>query len=114
MSISASIQLVNNMAILQRAIPESIDEGLAQAGKYIVDLASQLAPEDTGELKGSGESEVSNHVLYVSFGNGLPDDRALAQEYGTVYMPAQPYLHPALKEIDITAEVATSLRRRLV
>lgn len=113
MTVSASVSMVNNMALLQRAIPESIDEGLEQAGKYIVQLASELAPKDTHALSESGESIVIDHVLHISFGNGLPDDRAIAQEYGTIYTPPQPYLGPAVKEIDIVAEVATTLRRRL-
>lgn len=113
MSINAQIELINTMSLLQLAIPSSIDEGLEQAGKYIVDLASELAPKDTGALSESGKSEVIDHVLYISFGNDLPDNRAFAQEYGTLYTEAQPYLMPAVKEISIAEEVAKSLRRRL-
>lgn len=113
MSIDASIELVNKMAFMQQAISDSIDEGLEKAGKLIVQLASELAPKDSGDLSESGDSFVRNKVLYVSFGNGLPDDRARAQEFGTIYMPAQPYLIPAVKNIDVTEEVAKVLRTRL-
>ena len=111
---TAEVQ-ITNLAILQNAIQGGMQEGLEQAGKFIVDLASQLAPEDTGELKASGEANWNGKDgVEISFGNGLPDDRAIAQEYGTMYMPAQPYLGPAIKAIDIVEEVAKAVRRRLV
>lgn len=114
MTISAQITLVNRFSQLQGSIPISIDEGLAQAGEYIVQLASELAPEETGALKASGRSEVQNHVLSVSFGNGLSDIRAIAQEHGTVYMPAQPFLMPAVREIDVAQEIALALTKHLL
>lgn len=76
------------------------------------DLAQQLAPEDTGDLKASKQVRPgkAQGTWEVSFGEGLPDVRALAQEYGTQEQPAQPYLHPALKEIDVRREVAAKVR----
>ena len=113
--ISAEAEVnLQNLIILARAIDEGFDEGLDQVGKHIVNLASQLAPEHTGALKGSGDYEVVSKVLSVSFGNGLPDDRAIAQEYGTIYMPAQPYLSVAVANIDVVEEIAAAIRRRLV
>ncbi len=89
----------------------TITEGLKDAAADIVDLASQLAPEDTGDLKNSGAWVLLDEwTVEISFGNGLPDDRALAQEYGTMYMPAQPYLGPALKEIDPTQYIAERIK----
>lgn len=85
-------------------------EGLKEAGDDIVELASQLAPYDSGDLSRSGKSEVIGpNKVEVSFGNDLPDDRAIAQEYGTVTNPAQPYLTPALKEIDILKYIKEAL-----
>ena len=112
-SVDAQIH-VENLAILQQAVREGMVEGLTQAGKFIVDLASQLAPKDSGDLSQSGESHVEGTTLVISFGNGLPDDRALAQEFGTIYMPAQPYIHPAINNIDIVEEVAKAVKARLV
>lgn len=115
MSIRASTEIdLQKMATVLQAIEHGIVEGLEQSGKHIVTLASELAPEDTGALKGSGYSEVINSTLYVSFGNDLPDERAVAQEYGTLYMPAQPYLSVAVKEIDIVEEIARAIRAQLV
>ncbi len=112
--VDARVESTVNLIALQKAIMEGFSEGLEQTGKHIVDLASQLAPEDTGKLKESGESHVIDNVLEVSFGNGLPDDRAVAQEFGTIFMPAQPYLSVAIKEIDVVEEIAKSVRKRLV
>lgn len=114
MSISAQADVdIQKMITLLNAIKEGTKEGLLVAGNHIVDLASQLAPEDSGELKKSGRAVMEEDAVVVSFGNDLPDDRAIAQEYGTIYMPAQPYLGPAIKEINIVEEVATAVRRRL-
>lgn len=90
---------------------QALSEGLLAAGEHIEDLASQLAPEDTGDLKNSGMTEqVERFTVEVSFGNNLDDNRAIAQEYGTVFAPAQPYLSPAAKEIDIVKEVADRIK----
>lgn len=105
---------IQKMITLQSAIQLGTVEGLDQVGKHIVDLASQLAPKDSGDLSLSGRSALSGTTLEVSFGNDLPDDRAIAQEYGTIYMPAQPYLGPAIKEIDVVEEIATAIRKHLV
>lgn len=114
MSFSAQAEIdLSKMATLLNAIHEGTLEGLLVAGNHIVDLASQLAPEDTGDLKTSGKAVLIGDAVDISFGNDLPDDRAIAQEYGTIFMPAQPYLGPALKEIDILEEVARAVRRRL-
>ena len=114
MPITAQAEVdLQKMITLLNAIRDGMHEGLLAAGNHIVDLASQLAPEDSGALKLSGEATPVDDTVIVSFGNNLPDDRAIAQEYGTIYMPAQPYLGPAIKEIDIVEEVAIAVRRRL-
>jgi hypothetical protein len=115
MSISAELQVINNFGKIARSIPAAITEGLESTGKHIVDLASQLAPEETGELKQSGDSQVVNgDTLEVSFGNGLNDDRATAQELGTIYFAAQPYLLPAARQIDATTEIAKAIKSKLI
>lgn len=114
MGISADAQVdLQRMGVLLKAIHDGMLEGLQQAGNHIVDLASQLAPEDSGALKQSGSAILTGDSVDISFGNGLPDDRALAQEYGTIFSAAQPYLGPAVKQIDIVEEVALAVRNRL-
>lgn len=95
----------------QRIIDSAISDGLFEAGQDLHDLARQLAPEDSGDLKNSGDvQQLSKTVVEVSFGNNLPDDRAPAQEYGTMYFPAQPFLTPAAKEIDPTFRIKQRLK----
>lgn len=91
-------------------IRNNLPDALLRGAQDIVQLASELAPEDTGDLKRSGKAEVTGaRTVEISFGEGLPDDRAIAQEYGTVFMPAQPYLTPALHEVDILFHIKQSL-----
>lgn len=104
------VDLISLEAIAVNA-RQAMAEGLLAAGKHIEDLASQLAPEDTGELKASGNTEqIDEFTVEVSFGNNLDDNRAAAQEYGTVFMPAQPFLTPAAREIDVAKEIADRMK----
>jgi hypothetical protein len=102
----------NNFSIIRAQLSnQSFTEGLLEGAKDIVDLASQLAPKDTGELSRSGKAEViGKGKVEVSFGNGLSDDRALSQEFGTVFQPAQPYLFPAIRSVDILFHVKEALK----
>jgi HK97 gp10 family phage protein len=91
-------------------VRDAINNGVMDAGKDIVDLASQFAPKETGDLSDSGDvQQISPGIVEVSFGNGLLDKRAIAQEYGTYNMPAQSYLAPAIKEINIALSIAKRL-----
>jgi hypothetical protein len=95
-------------------IDEAIAEGLQEAGEMIKDLGSELAPKETGDLANSGKSElIDSHTVEVSFGNDLPDARAVAQEFGTYNSKAQSYLGPAARNIDVALEVAKALGKRL-
>ena len=107
-----SVDAKTNLSVIRAKLGNTnFTEGLKKAGEDIVDLASQLAPKESGRLSNSGEVNViGDGVVEVSFGNGIPDDRAIAQEYGTVFMPAQPFLTPAVKNIDILAHVKDELK----
>lgn len=95
---------------IRAGLPAAIDEGVHRGCEHVGDLAQQLAPEDTGELKASKLVEqVRVGRWRVSFGRGLPDIRAIAQEYGTLHAPAQPYLTPALHQIDFDQEVGKAV-----
>lgn len=105
----------NNKGLVQLRvnIRNNVPDALLRGGQDVVDLASQLAPVGDGRgghLKDSGKAELTgNRTVNISFGNGLPDERAQAQEYGTVFMPAQPYLTPALRAVDIMKYVKEAL-----
>lgn len=105
--------------IVGRTLERSIPELQEQAAEEILDLASQLAPVDTGSLAASGEAfedeepvDESRSRWIVQFGNedgylgkkggrpaGDPVDYAAHVEYGTQKMGAQPFLTPAAEAI---------------
>lgn len=102
----------NNKGLLaiRAGLKDAIDQGLGAAAGHIGDLAQQFAPVDTGALKDSKVVErVAPGQWRVSFGRGLPDIRAVAQEYGTISQPAQPYLTPAATQIDVDVEVGKAV-----
>lgn len=83
-------------------IRNGMTQALIKGAEDIVQVASDLAPVDEGRLKQSGKVNVeSANVVFVTFGNDLPDERAPAQEFGTIFMEAQPYLVPAMNQVDI-------------
>lgn len=96
---------------IRAGLDAAIDAGATQAATHVNELAAQLAPQDSGALSASGEITQTGSGSYsVSFGNGLPDARAVFQEYGTVNQSAQPYLTPALEAIDVEAEIAKKIK----
>lgn len=107
-----STQLITTgLVAFLAGLEAAINDGTAQAAAHVGDLAQQLAPEDSGDLKASMRVVAGTRpgVHEVRFGDGLPDERATAQEYGTVYSSAQPYLEPAVEAINVTVEVAKAL-----
>jgi HK97 gp10 family phage protein len=105
-----SVTYKSNLHKIRAGMPGAIDTGLGRSANHIGDLAQQLAPEETGALKKSKVVErVKQSHWRVSFGRGLPDARAVFQEYGTRKMAAQPYLTPAARAIDPKIEVAKSV-----
>lgn len=97
-------------------IEDAIDAGVNNAADMVVDLAKQLAPVDTSLLQESIQKENLSNIkgrAIISAGEGCPDQRAPAQEFGTIFQPAQPYLIPAAKEIDIKLEIMKEVQRLL-
>lgn len=103
----------NGLVAFRAGLESAIDKGVYNAAVAIEDLATQLAPEDTGALKASGhvtpESPNGGAVYSVVFGGGNVDYAAYVEE-GTDASPAQPYLHPALAQINIKAEIQSAIR----
>ena len=104
-----------NLVRVRRELNLAVDRGVERGATMICDLAGQLAPRDTGALSQSGvvEGAAGSRRRKVVFGRGLPDQRAIFQEYGTRTSPAQPYLHPAANAIDVRAEVQAEVRALL-
>lgn len=95
-------------------IRQNFPDALLKGAQDIVDTASQLAPVGDGipggHLKDTGIARLTGtRTVTITFGEGLPDERAIAQEYGTAFMPAQPYLTPALNQVDILFHVRKAI-----
>jgi hypothetical protein len=74
-----------------------VQQRLGRFAGQMIDDARRLAPVDTGALKASGRAiRMSPELWRISFGEGLPDGRAVYNELGTRYMQAQPYIRPAI------------------
>lgn len=102
---------------VRKEIGAAMDRGVERGAGYVADLASQLAPydEDANHKHLNESIEVrgtkGSRKRQVVAGAGLPDIRAIAQEYGTVDQPAQPYLTPATEAIDIKREVKAEITK---
>lgn len=102
---------------IRNGLPEAIEIGIDRGANYIADLARQLAPYDASathkHLNESIEVQDGPHALArrVVAGVGLPDARAVYQEYGTSIMAAQPYMTPAKEQIDVQAEVNSEVQK---
>lgn len=103
----------NGLVTFRAGLESAIDRGVFNAAVAIEDLATQLAPVDTGALQASGQvrpnSPDGSMTYQVVFGGG-DVDYAVYVEQGTDTNPAQPYLEPALNQINIKAEVQASIR----
>lgn len=90
---------------------EAIETGIERGANMIADLARQLAPEDSGELKRSIRVEDAAHALARKVVAGA--EYAAFVEYGTSNpnYPVQPYMTPAKEQIDVQAEVNIEVRK---
>lgn len=108
--------VTNNIraAAIAAVFQDAVTQGLLEAGLEVVTEASVRAPKDTGELSRSGKAEMENpETVKISFGNDLPDIRAVAQEYGTIFQPAQPYLTPAIRDVDVAAIITRTIIKKI-
>lgn len=95
----------------------AVADGVQLSAEQMADLASQLAPYDaTAQHKHLNESIVvrgqpGDLRWQVVAGEGLPDARAIFNEYGTRDMGAAPYMAPAADAIDVRRNVAAAIER---
>lgn len=104
----------NRIPATRKAIEAAAARGVARAGGYIVDLAQQLCPVDTGALRGSIRLEPTAPapVMTVKAG-GASAPYAGFVEYGTFWSPAQPFLTPAARAISVRKEVAAEIKKAI-
>ncbi len=94
----------------------AIDRATHRTADYIRDLAVQLAPEDSGDLKRSGhlDKEAPDGSLEYQVIFDMPYSAAV--EYGRSDLPAypaQPFLTPATRQISLVKEIRAELRALL-
>lgn len=85
---------------------------LKQTANDVLNIADQLVPVDSGDLKRSGRVEsVSQTHIQIGYGNERVD-YAKYQEYGTSHMPAQPFLTPAFAQAESIIKSYASLAKK--
>lgn len=121
---------VDGFKKFQAGFAAAVQAGTDRAAEQVLDLAQQLCPVDSGDLKGSGRVGRSTragggagsiagrvgtvgqvaqssvifgggditYAQYVEYGNGNPN------------YPAQPFLGPALKRINVQREIKRELK----
>lgn len=94
---------------IRAGLPDAIDLGVERGANLIADVARQLAPVDTGELKASIEVQDGPQPLSRTVVAGAA--HAAFQEFGTSIMEAQPSMTPARRAIDVQAEVLIEVRK---
>lgn len=102
----------NRFPQVRAQINAAAARGVSRAADFMVDLARQLVPVDTGALRQSIRREPRQPDLTVivkAGGGGV--GYAKYVEYGTSRSPAQPYMTPAARAIDVRKEVAAELRK---
>lgn len=72
-------------------------KALVEAG---VKLAKRYAPVDTGKLRDSISGSVDQMMEAVVLRLEVGVDYGIHQEFGTIYQNAQPYLRPALRDLE--------------
>lgn len=104
----------NRIPATRAAIARGAALGVAKAGGYIVDLAKQLCPVDTGALKASIRLEPEQPALQmtVKAGGGAVTYAGFI-EYGTSISPAQPFLTPAARNVSVRKEVTKAIREAI-
>lgn len=93
-------------------LSQAVDDGVAETAEQVYAESQADVPVDTGQLKASGvvAGTAGSGVRTVSYGRGLPDSRAIYQEYGTDKAPAQPYLTPAAARANLTGNIGKQLQ----
>lgn len=88
-----------DLSLQRRALIEAATAG----AKLVRDVASDLAPRDTGELAEEMTTRVSGsqsdvHEASVDVGPSKNAFYGMFQEFGTVKQAAQPFLEPAFEQ----------------
>jgi hypothetical protein len=94
-------------------LADAVDQGTGETAGQVKQVRDQLVHVDTGELKASGRIvRVDSGHWEVREGDGLPDARAIYEEYGTSKHPPHPHMTPAAERNrkNLPANVARHLK----
>jgi HK97 gp10 family phage protein len=87
----------NNSPAMQNAVDAQLKQIIKQATFGVEGHAKKNAPVDTGNLRNSIQSTVSDNGLRGEV--TAHAEYAIYVEMGTVRTPAQPYMMPALRSV---------------
>lgn len=102
-----SVTYVSNIRAISRAIEGELNAGLKETADDILDIAKQLCPVASGDLKASGHVAPQGNVWQVIFDAPY----AAFVELGTQYSAAQPFLTPAVESVDPTVRTVARIRK---
>lgn len=104
--------LKSNLPRLAASLRGALQQANYETAKDVSQLGTQLAPEDTGDLKASGRVEPDGpaEVNSAVWGDAVVDYAGF-QEFGTPEMEAQPYARPAADAIDPTFRFKRALKK---
>lgn len=74
-------------------------KAILRAGVKVEGAAKRICPVDTGRLRSSISHELARDAKGLACFVGTNVDYAIFVELGTRFMPAQPYLRPALRAL---------------
>ena len=86
-------RLITKFENMSREMTKQVKQSVKKHTYDMERNAKQKAPVDTGRLKGSIGSSFFNSGLSGEVSTNVK--YAIYQEYGTRYMPAQPFFYPA-------------------
>jgi hypothetical protein len=89
----------NNIGGAFGVIRQAVSDEMEKGAQRVLATGNELVPRRSEALADSGKVvQLGPMTFVVSWGEGLPDARAVYQEYGTAHHPAQPYATPALDQ----------------
>lgn len=88
-------KFIRNVQRKPAEMQQAVDAELNRSALRVEMRAKKYAPWDTGWLSNTIYSGMMQFLLYEIV---APADYAIYVELGTRYMPAQPFLYPALEE----------------
>lgn len=105
--------LRSNISKIRASLKPAVGRGVHRGASMVADLAKQLAPVDTGALRASIQVEPPQpgpERVAVTAGRGLPDPRAVVNEYGSSVINFPPRLATPWRRMSRCASSAPSLR----